>query len=72
MVQKMTVCLLCNKEDAGDSKDGIPVHAGCWYSWLYDVHKGDIPEAVKSLHDIQKQLDIIIARNERENGGLNR
>jgi len=56
------ICLLCNKPDPDDTKDGIPIHKECWYEWVADPHKGDLIEATKGLHDIQNQLELIRRR----------
>lgn len=55
----MVKCVLCNKLDSDDSKDGIPIHKSCWYSWLeVGTHKGDVQLAIQSLHELYKKINL--------------
>lgn len=55
----MTKCVLCNKQDPDDSKDGIPIHKSCWYTWLeVGTHKGNVQLAIQSLHELYKKINL--------------
>jgi len=59
----MVQCTLCNKPDSDDSKDGIPLHRTCWYSWLVQTHDNDVDAAVEGLHELVKQMSLIRHRS---------
>lgn len=64
-------CVLCSHLGVDDSKDGIPLHNACWYSWLNVTHDGNVLEAINSLKKLYQQMSIIHTKTLNRHDHLN-